>query len=109
VLAQLEARRGILRLAVAQSAGIHAPTDRPCIENRVRLEDSTARRTASINGGLPLLNFGQIADLNQQERDRWVKSSIERYLETGTRVLDVGAGTSPYREALARQTYIAHQ
>lgn len=55
-----------------------------------------------------MLNFGQIAERNQQERDDGVRSRIECHFEPGTRVLDVGAGTSRYRQALARHTSIAH-
>lgn len=51
----------------------------------------------------------QISDLNQIERDKWVSETISKYFKVdGNSVLDVGAGTSPYKNLLAHLRYIAH-
>lgn len=48
-----------------------------------------------------LLNF------NQVERDRWVRAQAAR-VPAGSRVLDVGAGSAPYRENFAHCEYRTH-
>jgi ubiquinone/menaquinone biosynthesis C-methylase UbiE len=52
-------------------------------------------------------NFHEINELNQQERDEWVLININKYFSPDTSVLDVGAGTSPYKQAMAHCKYIA--
>jgi len=53
-------------------------------------------------------SFAEISNLNQEERDAWVLQAIQTHFLPGTRVLDIGAGTQPYRAALAHCTYLAH-
>lgn len=53
-------------------------------------------------------SFSEINLLNQQERDSWVLKAIQKYFLPGTRTLDVGAGTQPYRQALAHCIYVSH-
>jgi len=51
----------------------------------------------------------QIFDLNQIERDKWVSEFIiNNFLTPGKIVLDVGAGTSPYKHLLSHLKYISH-
>lgn len=52
-------------------------------------------------------NGHDITDFNQLHRDRWVAGVAAR-LAPGTRVLDVGAGTCPYRPLFAHCDYVAH-
>ncbi len=54
-----------------------------------------------------MLSLSQIIALNQQERDEWVRERIAKHFVAG-RVLDVGAGTAPYRKWLGNFTYVAH-
>lgn len=48
-----------------------------------------------------------IVSLNQIERDEWVRKMINQFFRSGV-VLDVGAGTAPYKNDLNHLTYIAH-
>jgi SAM-dependent methyltransferase len=54
-----------------------------------------------------MLDFAEISNLNQLERDQWVLKCIRKYFTQGN-VLDVGAGTSPYKPYLSEFQYIAH-
>jgi SAM-dependent methyltransferase len=53
------------------------------------------------------MNFDQISNNNQIERDIWVRNSIRKYFLNGT-VLDVGSGTAPYKKDLQHLNYLAH-
>jgi SAM-dependent methyltransferase len=53
-------------------------------------------------------NPGEIISLNQEERDAWVVEQITKLMLPNEIVLDIGAGTSPYREYLKEQRYISH-
>jgi SAM-dependent methyltransferase len=55
-----------------------------------------------------MLNFTDIFNLNQIERDGWVRSNITKHFAIGSKVLDVGAGTSPYKNDLLEHQYMAH-
>jgi len=50
---------------------------------------------------------GEIVDFNQRARDRWVAGRAAS-VAPGARVLDVGAGTCPYRRRFAHCQYVAH-
>jgi predicted SAM-dependent methyltransferase len=56
------------------------------------------------NAQLPL---DEITDFNQRSRDRWVRAKAKT-IAAGSRVLDVGAGTCPYRSLFAHCDYKAH-
>lgn len=49
----------------------------------------------------------EVGDFNQRQRDRWVASKAAS-LPAGTKVLDVGAGTCPYRNLLSHCVYKTH-
>jgi ubiquinone/menaquinone biosynthesis C-methylase UbiE len=51
--------------------------------------------------------IAEIHDFNQRGRDRWVAEKA-RSIPAGARVLDVGAGTCPYKPLLAHCRYEAH-
>ena len=49
----------------------------------------------------------EIVDFNQRRRDRWVADRAAS-VPAGARVLDVGAGTCPYRPRFAHCQYLSH-
>ncbi len=49
----------------------------------------------------------EIVDFNQRARDRWVAGRAAS-VPAGARVLDVGAGTCPYRPLFAHCDYVTH-
>jgi 2-polyprenyl-3-methyl-5-hydroxy-6-metoxy-1,4-benzoquinol methylase len=51
--------------------------------------------------------LAEIVDFNQRARDRWVAERAAS-IPPGARVLDVGAGTCPYRSRFAHCEYVAH-
>lgn len=53
------------------------------------------------------LPLKDIHDFNQRERDRWMRAKAAA-VPAGARVLDVGAGTCPYRSLFAHCEYVAH-
>ncbi|MGA2297763.1 MAG: glycosyltransferase, partial [FCB group bacterium] len=53
------------------------------------------------------LNLTQIHDFNQQTRDEWVKQKAAS-IKPGSIVIDVGAGTCPYKPLFAHCKYISH-
>ena len=44
-------------------------------------------------------------DFNQYHFDKWVKSKVEQ-IPSGSRVIDIGAGTCPYRNLFKKCKYI---
>lgn len=48
-----------------------------------------------------------IHDFNQRGRDRWMAAKATA-IPAGSRILDVGAGTCPYRSLFAHCQYVAH-
>jgi len=51
-----------------------------------------------------LVKSSRLLNFNQVDRDRWVRRQAAR-LPSGSRVLDVGAGSGPYRKAFAHCEY----
>ncbi len=51
-----------------------------------------------------LIKSSRLLNFNQVDRDRWVRWQAQR-LPPGSRVLDVGAGSGPYRDAFAHCEY----
>lgn len=51
--------------------------------------------------------LSDIHNFNQRERDNWIASKAAT-IPTGSAILDVGAGTCPYRPLFAHCHYIAH-
>jgi SAM-dependent methyltransferase len=49
----------------------------------------------------------EVVDFNQRQRDRWVADRAAT-VPPGARVLDVGAGTCPYRPRFAHCRYVTH-
>lgn len=56
--------------------------------------------------GASTLPLPEIHDFNQRARDRWVAAWAGK-IPAGARVLDLGAGTCPYRELFAHCAYTA--
>jgi SAM-dependent methyltransferase len=54
------------------------------------------------------LTFKMLFNLNQQERDVWISETVNKYLSPCSRVLDVGAGTAPYRQLFEGHSYLTH-
>jgi SAM-dependent methyltransferase len=52
-------------------------------------------------------NFKKIFKFNQYQRDRWIEDQA-RNIIPGSSVLDVGAGTCPYRNIFSHCTYKTH-
>jgi predicted SAM-dependent methyltransferase len=117
---QLAAADGLLRESMV------SPSETPTWEIwrrqlRAVVAGETARGTArrgdgsSATGCLPpeppgaasRLPLAEIHDFNQRERDRWVAEQA-REVPEGARVLDVGAGTCPYRGLFAHCDYQTH-
>ncbi|MHB8745780.1 MAG: glycosyltransferase [Gammaproteobacteria bacterium] len=59
---------------------------------------------ASSGSKLPL---DEIHNFNQNERDRWIREKAQG-IPAGASVLDVGAGTCPYRKLFAHCNYKSH-
>jgi SAM-dependent methyltransferase len=53
------------------------------------------------------LRESRLLNFNQVERDRWVRAQAAR-IPAGSRVLDVGAGSAPYRQDFAHCEYRTH-
>lgn len=53
------------------------------------------------------LNKFNSIDFNQRNRDRWIES-IAKKLPPKTKVLDIGAGTCPYRKFFRHCNYVTH-
>lgn len=56
-------------------------------------------RLQSLSANIPVANrenLNSIHNFNQLERDRWIEAKAQS-LKSGSKVLDVGAGTTPYR------------
>jgi SAM-dependent methyltransferase len=68
------------------------------------VDDGPPRGLEHLQSDLPLK---AIQEFNQSDRDAWVQSRASQ-LPAGSRVLDVGAGTCPYRMAFAHCEYVAH-
>ena len=66
---------------------------------------SGAQSILSLNASqLPLI---EIHDFNQRSRDKWVLSKAAT-CPPGSRVLDIGAGTCPYRLLFSHCDYVTH-
>ncbi len=91
-----------LRALVAQVDTPPAPsnTTPACLEEMVELSKSIQ----SVNASQDL---SEIHDFNQRSRDRWVTAKA-RALPAGTKILDVGAGTCPYRHLFSHCDYRTH-
>ncbi len=72
---------------------------------RARPVESVVEQLAAVLG--VSATPGPMPDLNQQARDRWVAAKA-RSVPGGARVLDVGAGTCPYRPLFAHCDYKTH-
>lgn len=53
------------------------------------------------------ISLDEIHDFNQRSRDRWVQAKTKT-VPPGSRVLDVGAGTCPYKKLFAHCEYKTH-
>ncbi|MBX7143284.1 MAG: methyltransferase domain-containing protein [Oligoflexia bacterium] len=78
-------------------------------------EQPRACNTTQILENIPGLEVGpsaqvpieEIYDFNQRGRDRWIQEKAKR-IPAGSKVLDVGAGTCPYRHLFAHCEYKTH-
>jgi SAM-dependent methyltransferase len=80
-----------------------SPAASPAAERPASAEPISAWLGGRGTGG-PL---AEILDYNQRDRDRWVAARAAE-VPRGSRVLDVGAGTCPYRRLFAHCDYVAH-
>jgi SAM-dependent methyltransferase len=55
-----------------------------------------------------MLTPHQIMDGNQRFRDEWVAAAVQRHFPQGQSVLDIGAGTCPYKSLFTGHRYMAH-
>lgn len=55
-----------------------------------------------------MLSAHQILDGNQRSRDEWVAAAVQRHFPQGQSVLDIGAGTCPYKALFANHRYLTH-
>ena len=62
---------------------------------------------AALSHNASKLPRHEIQDFNQRNRDRWVAAQAAT-VAPGSRVLDVGAGTCPYRQLFAHCEYRTH-
>ncbi len=53
------------------------------------------------------LPLDEIHDFNQRSRDRWVRAKAKT-IPAGSRILDIGAGTCPYRSSFVHCDYKTH-
>jgi FkbM family methyltransferase len=63
--------------------------------------------TQALTAGTREEKLREIYDFNQLQRDRWVAEKAKR-VPAGAAVLDVGAGTCPYKKHFAHCNYKAH-
>jgi ubiquinone/menaquinone biosynthesis C-methylase UbiE len=66
-----------------------------------------AQAQSVLSTGASKLPLKEIHDFNQKDRDKWIRAKAES-IPAGSRVLDVGAGTCPYRSLFAHCAYKAH-
>jgi predicted SAM-dependent methyltransferase len=71
---------------------------------KIRLSSADTSFDPKIDSHLPL---DEIHDFNQRSRDRWVKEKAATVLP-GAHVLDIGAGTCPYRSIFSHCEYKTH-
>lgn len=81
------------------------------MEGAVRMMEAAARKPLfGLFGGkksAPAVSLDAIHNFNQTNRDRWVAEKAKT-VPAGARVLDVGAGTCPYRALFAHCEYKTH-
>jgi glycosyltransferase involved in cell wall biosynthesis/predicted SAM-dependent methyltransferase/tetratricopeptide (TPR) repeat protein len=88
--------------AILAAESASAPANIPSIETHT---PDPIRTALSLNAStLPL---DEIQNFNQRSRDRWVREKAAA-VSPGLRVLDVGAGTCPYRPLFAHCEYRTH-
>lgn len=123
----------IIRADALLAEATVSPAERPTLERwmeqlRSRLADGPALRAAVSELGspqpraatpalaLPVPWFAarsfagplaEVVDFNQRARDRWVAGRAAS-LGKGERILDVGAGTCPYRPLFSHCDYVTH-
>ncbi|MFV0420821.1 methyltransferase domain-containing protein [Oleidesulfovibrio sp.] len=74
----------------------------------VHPEQKASQQTKPVDFPLQSdLPLDAIHDFNQRERDRWMAAKAAG-IPAGSKVLDVGAGTCPYRQFFAHCDYVAH-
>lgn len=56
---------------------------------------------------IPEVTPEEISDFNQRSRDRWVAEKAKTLI-SGTKILDIGAGTCPYKELFSHCEYKSH-
>lgn len=103
-----EVWRGQLRRALESGAAPRkTQTPQPTIQPQAPAP--TAQTAPSALPPLPFPRRPQsdFGEANQRERDRWIKAKAAT-IPAGSRVLDVGAGTCPYRALFAHCDYQTH-
>ncbi|MFZ5906228.1 MAG: methyltransferase domain-containing protein [Nitrospirota bacterium] len=65
------------------------------------------RAAAALQGPAAPLPLNEVHNFNQLSRDRWVREKAKS-VPAGSRVLDIGAGTCPYRRLFSHCEYRTH-
>lgn len=68
---------------------------------------AVAQASDVLSSSASQLPLAEIHDFNQIERDRWMREKAQT-IPAGSSVLDVGAGTCPYRKLFAHCNYKTH-
>ncbi|HXY05093.1 MAG TPA: glycosyltransferase [Burkholderiaceae bacterium] len=101
----LERWRQQLRDRLAEGSALGAAAaERPASTRR---ETSTVDPMAWIASRGDRAPLPDIVDFNQRQRDRWIAARAAS-VPAGAKVLDVGAGTCPYRARFAHCEYVTH-
>lgn len=69
--------------------------------------ETAADSIASLLGHNSKKPLADIHDFNQRQRDQWVQIKASE-IPPGSKILDIGAGTCPYRSLFAHCQYTAH-
>jgi len=77
----------------------------PFIFAEAASNDSRNQRFIKFFQSLPKTSLKQVVGFNQRDRDEWIKSKINT-IPKGSVVLDIGAGTCPYRNLFLNCNYI---
>ncbi|MCF6147392.1 MAG: methyltransferase domain-containing protein [Candidatus Kuenenia sp.] len=88
--------------AVIEKNDIQVPENIPLSDNL-----DITNIPAILSPAASELPLEEIHDFNQRERDRWIRKKSTS-IQAGSRILDVGAGTCPYRSFFAHCDYKSH-
>jgi SAM-dependent methyltransferase len=114
--ALLQRWRSRLRAILSRHASVHVASSQSASNATQTVSERTAPEPKASVGLDPMTwiaacgsraPLAEIVDFNQRQRDRWV-AKLAATVPAGARVLDVGAGTCPYRARFAHCDYRTH-